>query len=405
MPRRAARRHLRALRQIGGLGQRHQEPRVEGGAGDAPDARPVHRRTAQLAVAHPAEERLHQRMARREGIVLLVSDGNGAPERAEHHPVAREVESCQRVHLQLGPDVERDLAREHVDLHVHRQPYPPGRFDGDHFEPPLEMVGDRGQRHVGLVPRQKRHAQPVRPPPRQRADRVEVAAAAVEERVDRPHHLGPRRGDALGEPAQRAFPELLVVGDASAERRQLRFDGLQDVVEPAHRLAEHADRLVEQVEDARGEGSFRPEGEDAHLARLADAVDAADALLDRRRAPGEIVVHEHMTVLEVATLSAQLGAEQHARPLGIAETRHQLVPLGRGEVSGVRQRLDALALPLRPRQLQPQVLDRLARLGEHQHLLTGQLAVEQLAERLQLGIVLGRKRRGARRERPERLVP
>ena len=112
-----------------------------------------------------------------------------------------------------------------------------------------------------------------------------------------------------------------------------------------------------------------------------------------------------MTVLEVATLSAQLGAEQHARPLGIAETRHQLVPLGRGEVSGVRQRLDALALPLRPRELQPQVLDRLARLGEHQHLLAGQLAVEQLAERLQLGIVLGRKRRGARRERPERLVP
>ncbi len=113
-------------------------------------------------------------------------------------------------------------------------------------------------------------------------------------------------------------------------------------------------------------------------------------------------------MLEVAPLAAELGAEEHARAVGIAEARHQLVALGGREIAGVGERFDRLGLRVPgggAPELQAQVLDGLARLGEDEHLVVREVVEEQVAQHLQLGVLLaGGQLLRARGERAQALV-
>src|SRR4051812_26497598 len=111
-----------------------------------------------------------------------------------------------------------------------------------------------------------------------------------------------------------------------------------------------------------------------------------------------------MAMLEVAALAPQLGAEEDARPLRIAEAGDELVAVRRGEVSDVGQGFDAGLAAFGSAELGAEVLDGLARLGEDEHLLAREWAVEKLAEGAQLGVALGRNRGGPLRQCRERGV-
>src|SRR3954469_17455713 len=111
-----------------------------------------------------------------------------------------------------------------------------------------------------------------------------------------------------------------------------------------------------------------------------------------------------MTMLEVAPFAAQLGAEEDARPLRIAEAGDELVALRQRKVSDVGERFDAGLAAFGSAELGAQVLDGLAGLGEDEHLLARERAVVKLAESAQLGVRLGRNRKSPLRQRRERGV-
>src|SRR5207244_6400331 len=83
-------------------------------------------------------------------------------------------------------------------------------------------------------------------------------------------------------------------------------------------------------EDVRLDGSRGGEVHDVDLARLPDAVQAPDALLDHHRVPGQVEVHEHVAELEVAAFAAGSSGDQDAR-LVLLERADALVTL-RGRV-------------------------------------------------------------------------
>jgi hypothetical protein len=58
-------------------------------------------------------------------------------------------------------------------------------------------------------------------------------------------------------------------------------------------------------------------------------IDAADALLDGRRAPRQVVEHNLVTELEVATFAAGLGRQHDLRPVRIAEPRDLSILIAR----------------------------------------------------------------------------
>src|SRR3954470_3682256 len=111
-----------------------------------------------------------------------------------------------------------------------------------------------------------------------------------------------------------------------------------------------------------------------------------------------------MTMLEVAALAAQLGAEEDARPLRIPEAGDELVAFRRREVSDVGEGFDAGPAAFGSAGVRAEILDRFARLGEDKHLLARERAVEKLAESAQLGVALGRNRGGPLCQRRERGV-
>jgi hypothetical protein len=82
------------------------------------------------------------------------------------------------------------------------------------------------------------------------------------------------------------------------------------VLEPAQRLAEDADRFEER-RDRRAQSLGGADVDDLDRFVPADAVEAPDALLDRGRRPGEIEEHEAVAELEIASLAAALGGQQH----------------------------------------------------------------------------------------------
>ena len=80
------------------------------------------------------------------------------------------------------------------------------------------------------------------------------------------------------------------------------------------------------------DGAGGDEVEDEHLARLADPVDAADALLDRHRVPGNVEVDQRVAELQVAPLAAGFGAQQHRDV--VAERVDRGVLLRAGHIAG-----------------------------------------------------------------------
>src|SRR5207245_8120848 len=87
-----------------------------------------------------------------------------------------------------------------------------------------------------------------------------------------------------------------------------------------------------------------PRGGEVHdvdLARLPDAVQPADALLDHHRVPGEVVVHEHVAELEVPSFAAGAGGDQDARLVRV-EGADALVPIGRRVRAPIDDRLPAV---------------------------------------------------------------
>jgi hypothetical protein len=68
---------------------------------------------------------------------------------------------------------------------------------------------------------------------------------------------------------------------------------------------EELDLLVEEAEDVRFDRSLRGEVDNVRLARLADAVNAPDALFNHHGIPRQLVVHEHVAQLEVESLGGR----------------------------------------------------------------------------------------------------
>jgi len=59
----------------------------------------------------------------------------------------------------------------------------------------------------------------------------------------------------------------------------------------------------------------RGEVDDVRLTSLADAVDAADALLHDHRVPGQLVIHEAIAELQIQPLRA--GTRRHEHCIGV----------------------------------------------------------------------------------------
>ncbi len=71
-------------------------------------------------------------------------------------------------------------------------------------------------------------------------------------------------------------------------------------------------------------------GDDLHRARLAEAVDAGDALFEHGRVPGDVQVDEHRPALQVEPDPAGIGGEEDLHRVVLAEAVDQLAAFGRG---------------------------------------------------------------------------
>src|SRR5207248_6352971 len=92
--------------------------------------------------------------------------------------IPREIESRERVDLQLRTDVERHLTGQDVDLHVRDDPYFSRRLDGDVLQAALEVLGDRSQGRPRI--RARPDTEPVRAATGVRSHLGEIAAASIE---------------------------------------------------------------------------------------------------------------------------------------------------------------------------------------------------------------------------------
>ena len=122
---------------------------------------------------------------------------------------------------------------------------------------------------------------------------------------------------------------------------------------------------------------------DLHRLRLANSIQTPDSLLHHRRAPRQVVVHQVVRELEVASLTAELGGDEHQRPFRIPESGHLAIARHQRQLSVVGERLDCLGQKLL---LQP--VERLFGLGEHQNLGL-RLAIPHRPESAEKGDQLG----------------
>ena len=132
----------------------------------------------------------------------------------------------------------------------------------------------------------------------------------------------------------------------------------------------HGDLLLEQRQQLIFQCTARDEVEHEDFPILADAVDAANALLDRHRVPGYIEVDERVAELNIAALAAGFGAKEHGRVVAEGGDRRVLlrpaeaaVEAGEGQ-SGVEEQIG-------------QAGKRLSGMDEHQ-LLLGRVATKQV---------------------------
>jgi hypothetical protein len=89
---------------------------------------------------------------------------------------------------------------------------------------------------------------------------------------------------------------------------------------------------------------------DVDVAGLADAVEAADALLQHLRIVRQAHQHEVLHELEVAALPADLGRDQHARAVRLGEPRRLAVALQQRQVLVEERRLDLDQASAAPRE-------------------------------------------------------
>ena len=122
--------------------------------------------------------------------------------------------------------------------------------------------------------------------------------------------------------------------------------------------------------------------------------DAARALDETDDSPGQVVVHDHVGVLEILALAKHVGGDQDAklplrfalaRPLVAVRAESPCRIRGVGRVAGNSGHVRHPSLL----ELRFQVVNRVSELREHQHLLVWEGLRKQRVERVELG-VLGR---------------
>src|SRR5204863_365242 len=86
----------------------------------------------------------------------------------------------------------------------------------------------------------------------------------------------------------------------------------EDQVQLAHHQLEQLDLPVEQLEDVGLDGSRSGEVHDVDLALLPYTVQPSNSLLHHHRVPGQVVVHQHVAELQIASFAAGAGSDQHA---------------------------------------------------------------------------------------------
>src|SRR5262249_18412412 len=86
----------------------------------------------------------------------------------------------------------------------------------------------------------------------------------------------------------------------------LLLQATKDGADLANDQLKHRDLFVEQAEHLLLQGAARNQIEHEHLPVLADAIDAAYALFDRHRVPGDVEIDQGVAELDVAPLSARL---------------------------------------------------------------------------------------------------
>src|SRR3954471_18916650 len=130
------------------------------------------------------------------------------------------------------------------------------------------------------------------------------------------------------------------VGQALLERIGAAEVAEYDVELTDHEL-EELDLLVEKSEHVRFDRAARGEVDDVRLTSLANAVDAADALLHDHRVPGQLVVHEAVAELQVQSFRPGAGRDEHGFWIFL-EGGELLGALRHRQCAGVDDRLAAV---------------------------------------------------------------
>ena len=102
---------------------------------------------------------------------------------------------------------------------------------------------------------------------------------------------------------------------------------------------------------------------------LADAVDAAEALLDPVRVPGQVVVHHEVGALEVDALARGVGRDEDEDVRVLREGLLDACGAPRADTAVDRD--DRLGRPRKARSLLDEVVERVAVLGEDDQLAGG----------------------------------
>ncbi len=279
------------------------------------------------------EHRLQQRAARRQAVVDREGRVAGfraeqQVERAHHHRVV-EAQEQDVLARQRGRPVEGRLPRL-VE--------PRERFGAEHLR--IEQQQLRAL-FLDVDPEMLEQAQ----------DEVACAAVRVRRGQCLQQSLGARCeaggelqqavatfGDGGGEVGVRGAGlghQRVEIGDCvgvAAGQRQGACDhalavALEQFAAVLRAAGERAQALVEPAQQRMLRAAFEHAGVDVDVAALADAVEAADALLEQVRVQREVPQHEVLRELEVAALAADLGAQQQACAAGVGEVRCGAVAL------------------------------------------------------------------------------
>ena len=152
-------------------------------------------------------------------------------------------------------------------------------------------------------------------------------------------------------------------------------------------LADRVQLVEQHLEHSTLVGASRDEIHDMHVVALPVAVDAAHALLEPSRIPGDVVVHHQPAELEVDPLARGIGRYEVARAAGTAEELDLLLAFlpSHAAVDLRHPTREAEAF-----QTADEVVHRIAVLAEDEPLLARVARVfEHLAQLLELGFAAG----------------